>query len=494
MGKFFKKQSLKVSDKGKTRAAELTLRESIYPLCLVTILFFLWGFSYGLLDTLNKHFQNVLNITRARSSGLQAAYFGAYPLASLGHANWILRHYGYKAVFIWGLFLYGVGALVAWPCLLHRSFGGFCAAIFIIGNGLGSLETAANPYITGRLEYMQHGELGLMEFSVCGPPRYAEMRINLSQAFNGIGTVVAPVLGSYVFFTQDPNDPSALRNVQWVYLAIACFVFLLAVRSSPIPEVTDADMAFQAEETHANDDQKPFFKQYRLFHAAFAQFCYTGAQIAIASYFINYVTETRANTSSALGAKFLAGAQGAFAMGRFVGVAIMRFVRPRWVFLVYLAMCIVFISPSITQRDNTGMSMLYITLFFESICFPTIVALGMRGLGKHTKRGSGYIVAGVCGGACVPPLLGAAADLNKSTAKAMGVPLAFFIAAWSYALCVNFVPAYRDPADKFATTEIGMGNRAVDEESSGKGEGVFEKEHVETSENIANPEIKDTKT
>jgi FHS family L-fucose permease-like MFS transporter len=73
----------------------------------------------------------------------------AYPLASLGHANWILRHYGYKPVFIWGLSLYGVGALVAWPCILHKSFGGFCAAIFIIGNGLGSLETAANPYITG---------------------------------------------------------------------------------------------------------------------------------------------------------------------------------------------------------------------------------------------------------------------------------------------------------------------------------------------------------
>lgn len=168
--------------------------------------------TFRLLDTLNKHFQNTLHITRARSSGLQAAYFGAYPLASLGHANWLLRHYGYKVVFIWGLCLYGVGALIAWPCLLHRSFGGFCAAIFIIGNGLGSLETAANPYIT-----------------VCGPPRYAEMRINLSQAFNGIGTVIAPVLGSYVFFKNTGDDTGSLKTVQWVYLAIAVFVFLLAI-------------------------------------------------------------------------------------------------------------------------------------------------------------------------------------------------------------------------------------------------------------------------
>lgn len=181
------------------------------------------GFSYGLIDTLNKHFQETLGITRARSSGLQAAYFGAYPLASLGHANWLLRHWGYKAVFMWGLFLFGTGALVAWPCLVYRSFGGFCGATFIMGSGLGSLETAANPYL-----------------AVCGPPKYSEIRINLAQAFNGIGTVASPVLASYVFFKNTGTDVEALKNVQWTYLAIACFVFVLAgfFYFSPIPEIT----------------------------------------------------------------------------------------------------------------------------------------------------------------------------------------------------------------------------------------------------------------
>ncbi|KAF1843529.1 MFS general substrate transporter [Cucurbitaria berberidis CBS 394.84] len=453
---FFKKPTLRNRDDKRTRAAELTLRESIYPLCLVTILFFLWGFSYGLIDTLNKHFQEVLGITRSRSSGLQAAYFGAYPLASLGHANWLLRHWGYKAVFIWGLFLYGLGSLIAWPCLVYRSFGGFCVAIFIIGNGLGSLETAANPYL-----------------AVCGPPKYSEIRINIAQAFNGIGTVVAPVLGSYVFFKNTGTDVNALKNVQWTYLAIACFVFALAVvfYFSPIPEITDADMAFQAESTHAGTDVQPFRKQYRLFHATFAQFCYTGAQVAIAGAFINYVTETRVTasgpTSSSTAARFLAGAQGAFTLGRFAGSAIMKFVRPRWVFFVFMTLCIIFIIPSITERGNTGMSMLYIVLFFESIIFPTIVALGMRGLGKYSKRGSGLIVAGVSGGAIVPPLLFAASDSQGAvnhetghapTAIAMTVPLAFFIAAWTYTYCVNFVPAYRDVADKFSTTELGIVN------------------------------------
>lgn len=117
---------------------------------------------------------------------------------------------------------------------------------------------------------------------VCGPPKYAEIRINFSQAFNGIGAVVAPVLGSYVFFAFD--DRRALQNVQWVYLAISVFVFCLAIvfYMSEIPEITDADMAYQAEETHTPEKDLPFSKQYRLFHAAFAQFCYCGAQVSIA--------------------------------------------------------------------------------------------------------------------------------------------------------------------------------------------------------------------
>ncbi|KAH0594751.1 hypothetical protein MHUMG1_07585 [Metarhizium humberi] len=455
-----RRQPLRVHDDDRTNAAEMTLRQSLFPICLVTVLFFLWGFSYGLLDTLNKHFQNTLHIDKSRSAGLQAAYFGAYPLASLGHAAWILRHFGYRAVFIWGLCLYGklkhsyrcaprgsnvepdttgVGALLTIPAIKSHSFGGFCACIFVIGNGLGSLETAANPYIT-----------------VCGPPKYAEIRINVSQAFNGIGSVVAPVMGSYVFFTF--NDQDALRNVQWVYLAIAAFVFTLAAifLFARIPEITDADMEFQAAEAHAVDNDLPFKKQYRLFHAAFSQFCYTGSQVAIATYFINYVTDTRQGTSNAKASQFLAGAQGAFALGRFAGVGLMNCFKPRAVFGIYLTLCMVFIAPTITQRGNTGLALLYVTLFFESICFPTIVALGMRGLGRHTKRGSGYIIAGVLGGAVVPPLTGHVADMH-STATSMVVPLCFFFGAWSYALAVNFVPWYKDTIDAYAVTEVGVG-------------------------------------
>ncbi|KAJ7127298.1 hypothetical protein C8R43DRAFT_1028265 [Mycena crocata] len=217
-------------------------------------------------------------------------------------------------------------------------------------------------------------------------------------------------------------------------------------------------MAEQAELTHVGEGQgeKPFRKQYKVFYAAFAQFCYVGAQVAIASYFINYATETRGNTDSSTGAKLLAGAQGCFAVGRFSGSAIMSYVRPRIVFLVYLTFVIVFCAASITQRGNTGLAMLMVTLFFESVCFPTIVALGIRGIGKHTKRGSGWIVGGVVGGACVPPLTAKVADLHNSTAFAMVVPVCFFIAAWSYALCCNFVPAFRDVMDRVGDSDLGI--------------------------------------
>ncbi|KAI9923646.1 hypothetical protein ASPWEDRAFT_108598 [Aspergillus wentii DTO 134E9] len=443
---------LRVDNTKTTSAATLTLRQSLWPLILVTTLFFLWGFSYGLLDTLNKHFQNTLHITRTRSSGLQAAYFGAYPLASLGYANWILRHFGYKAVFIFGLTLYGIGALCMWPAGLNRSFGGFCACTFVIGSGLGSLETAANPYI-----------------SVCGPPRYSEIRINLAQAFNGIGSCVAPALASFVFFSSTGDGVQALERVQWVYLAIGVFAFALAgvFFLSNIPEVTDEDMALQVAETQIGEQEVPFRKHYNLFHATVAQFGYTGCQVAIASYFINYCTDASPGTSSATASKLLSGAEGGIAVARFIGAFLMRFIKPRFVFFGYISLMVAFLAASITQRGSTGIAMLFIAMFFESICFPTILALGIRGLGRHYKTGAGLIIGAVCGGAVVPPILGAVADSRNNTGFAMVVPTMFLVVAWTYGLAVNVVPSYKETIDTVTSSSIGLLNDGSPKSGSG---------------------------
>ena len=264
-----------VSNRAITGASQITLRQSIIPICLVTILFFLWGFAYGLLDVLNAHFQSTLGVTKAQGAGLSGAYFGAYFLGPLTYSGWIVRRFGYRWTFITGLCIFGIGALMFWPSGVKRSFGGFVGSMFIVGSGLSTLETSANPFI-----------------ATCGPPRYSEFRLNLSQSFQAIGTVVAPLLAARVFFNA--SNGTSLETVQWTYLAVGCFVFLLAVvfYFAPIPEITDSDMA-DGEEQGRNFDtgyqDKPLYKQYILFWGVAAQFCYVGSQVAIANFFINYV-------------------------------------------------------------------------------------------------------------------------------------------------------------------------------------------------------------
>lgn len=393
-------------NKGLTGASALTVKQSIYPLCLVTILFFLWGFAYGLLDTLNSKFQSSLNITAAKAGGLQASYFGAYFVGPLTYSGWLVRRFGFRWTFIAGLCIYGVGALMFWPSAVYRSFGGFCGSLFIVGSGLSTLETSANPYI-----------------AVCGPPRLSEFRLELSQSVQAVGSVVAPLLASRVFFKN--TDETDLSNVQWTYLGIAAFVFLLAVVFffSSIPEVTDADMELQAEQ--ASDltgyEDRPLHKNFKLMFGVAAQFCYVGAQVGVASQFINYAVESAKISKSAASDRYAIG-QSLFAIGRFAAAGLFMFVKPRYVLALFMLGVMIFIGASMGVEGEGGVAVLSVVLFFESCVFPTIFTLSIRGLGRHTKRGASWIVASVCGGALFPAVTGLVAD-HKDYHIAMCVPL-----------------------------------------------------------------------
>lgn len=425
-----------VSNKGLTGASALTVKQSIVPITLVTVLFFLWGFAYGLLDVLNAKFQTSLNISAAEAGGLQGAYFGAYFIGPLTYSGWIVRRFGYRWTFIVGLCIYGVGALMFWPSAVYRSFPGFCGSLFIVGSGLSTLETSANPFI-----------------ATCGPPRLSEFRLELSQSFQAVGSVVAPLLAARVFF-KEVGDTD-LRNVQWTYLGIAAFVFVLAVVFffAPIPEVTDADMALQAEQCSdlTGYQDKPLRHQHKLFLGVLAQFCYVGAQVAVASQFIRYTEESAGLTESQATDRF-AIAQALFAIGRFTAAGLFMFTKPRWVLLFFMTMIILFIGLAMGLFAEAGIAMLSLVLFFESCIFPTIFALAIRGLGRHTKRGSSWIVASVSGGALFPALTGLAADAS-SYHKAMGVPLAGFVVAFVFPVYCNTV-AKRE-LDGFRDTRIG---------------------------------------
>lgn len=163
-----------------------------------------------------------------------------------------------------------------WPSGVKHSFGGFCGSMFVVGAGLSTLETAADPFL-----------------SICGPPRYSEIRLNLAQAVQAVGSFVAPLLASRVFFAKTVDNDQGLKNVQWVYLGVACFVGLLIFLFflAPMPEITDADMGTQELEI-ADYDPGPLKKQYNLFLAIWSQFCYVGAQVAVANYFVNFCVES----------------------------------------------------------------------------------------------------------------------------------------------------------------------------------------------------------
>ncbi|KIW61012.1 hypothetical protein PV05_01179 [Exophiala xenobiotica] len=426
-----------VANKGLTGASALTVKQSIFPVTLVTVLFFLWGFAYGLLDVLNAKFQTSLNITAAKAGGLQGAYFGAYFIGPLTYSGWIVRKFGYRVTFMTGLCIYGVGALMFWPSAVYKSFGGFCGSLFIVGSGLSTLETSANPYI-----------------ATCGPPRLSEFRLELSQSFQAVGSVVAPLLASRVFFKD--THSTDLSHVQWTYVGIAAFVFLLAVVFffTPLPEVTDADMALQAEQCAdlTGYEEKPLSKQYKLFFGVAAQFTYVGAQVAVASQFIRYAQESAGITEAQASDRYAIG-QSLFAIGRFAAAGLFMFVKPRLVLMVFMTMIMVFVACAMGVQGEGGVAMLSLVLFFESCIFPTIFTLSIRGLGRHTKRGSSWIVAAVSGGALFPALTGLAADNFKSYHLAMCVPLCGFFVSFVFPIYLNTV--CRKELDGFRETKIG---------------------------------------
>lgn len=437
-----------VADTEVTGASNLTVQQSIIPNVLVTALFFLWGFAYGLLDTLNAKFQTALDITAAKAGGLQGAYFGAYLLGPLTYSGWIVRRFGYRWTFILGLCIYGIGALMFWPSAIKRSFAGFCVSLFIVGSGLSTLETAANPYI-----------------ATCGPPRLSELRLELSQSFQAVGAVVAPLLAARVFFNED--NLKDLDNVQWTYLGIAVFVFLLAVVFFfvPLPEITDADMLLQAERSAelTGYTDKPMRKQFKLMLGVLAQFCYVGAQVGVAASFINYAIES-AGLSHSAGSDRYAIAQGVFAVGRLAAAGLMMFVKPRFIIVIFMAGVLIFTSLSIAVKGEAGVATLTVVLFFESCLFPLIFTLAIRGLGRHTKRGSSWVVAAISGGALFPALTGLLAD-RKGYHIAMIVPLIGFAVSAAFPVYLNVF--CKRELDGFRETKIGYldwNGKVVEEE------------------------------
>jgi FHS family L-fucose permease-like MFS transporter len=399
----------------------------IFPLSLVISLFFLWGFSYGLLDVLNKHFQTVLDITKLQSTGLQVVYFGGGYLLFSPVAAEVMKRRGYKITILMGLSLYSLGAIFFWPTAhfssySHRlaSFGGFCACTLVIACGLATLETAANSYAV-----------------VIGDPASASARLQFCQSWNGVASFIGPLIASKFFFTG--KNAHNLVNVQFVYLAVACAGVAIAILFlvAKLPEVSEEMLnSSTAVENFATDEfgneigQGPLYKQYNMIFGFVAQFCYVGAQVTVASFFINYATEN-ATFSSAQASNMLSYALITFTVGRFIATALATVFQADFLLMLYAICAIVFNAVVIATQGKGAVIILILLFFFEAPMYPTLFTLGTENLGRHTRRGAGILVMGVSGGAVFPPIQGAIAD-SAGTRISYIVPLVGFAYVLGY--------------------------------------------------------------
>jgi len=390
---------------GVYRHAEPSVRVA---LMLVTSLFFLWGLSYGLLDVLNKHFQETLHVSKAQSGLLQAAYFGAYFIIALP-AGLLMDRFGYKAGILLGLCLYAAGALLFMPAANAASFPFFLFALFVIALGLGCLETAANPYAT-----------------VLGDPKGAERRLNLAQSFNGLGQFVGPLLGGALFFGGN-NASSDNSSLQTTYVIIAVIVLLVAAlfARTPMPDLREQESSIQRH------DNKTLWQHREFVGGVVTQFFYVAAQVGVGAFFINYVTEHWASMTSQSAAYLLSVAMICFMCGRFFSTWLMGRISAQRLLMVYAWINVALCAVVVSGVESLSVVALVAVFFFMSIMFPTIFAMGVKNLGPHTKRGSSFLIMAIVGGALMPYLMGLVAD-HFSTALAYLLPLGCFVVVAFY--------------------------------------------------------------
>src|SRR5512136_643388 len=406
-------------------------RNVLFTFCLVSSLFLLWGFCNGMIDVMDKHFQEELNLSLSQSAWVQFAHWMGYFLMSLP-AGWLATRLGYKGGIVAGLLMVAVGGFWFIPATKIASFWAFLLGVCLIAAGLTFLETVANPYTT-----------------VLGPTAYSATRINLAQSCNGIGWILGPIAGSLFFYSKDAMGNSTGSQTLWIpYAGVAVVVVLLAIvfYFASVPDLKTKD-------DYHLDDSTPHVSHSIWAHPHFtlavaAQFLYVAAQAGIFSFFINYMTSQVPPIPQALNAGLIRSLletgkdgllrisdQGAstlasfgfvcFLIGRFTGAGILRKYAAHKVLGLYgllnVAVCLVVFL----KLGWISVACVFLSYFFMSIMFPTIFALGIFGLGMRAKKASAFIVMAIKGGALLPKLMGLVADMYDMS-RGFIVPLFCF--------------------------------------------------------------------
>ena len=397
---------------------------------LVTSLFFLWAIANNFNDILIRQLQKALAINRAEAGVIQFAFYMGYFIMALP-AGLLIRRLGYRAGIMAGLGLYALGAFLFYPAAEMQAYAAFLTALFVLASGAAFLETAANPYIVA-----------------FGPASRASQRLNLAQAFNGVGGALAPALGGLFIFSGIEHDGATIavmsatelaayraseaRMVQMPYLILAGVVLLamVAIALVKLPKPAAGD---EGDATPKPANLRGLLRAPGFAGSVLAQFLYCGAQVSIWSFFVDFVKEVHPETPEKTAAYLLSGSLILFMVGRFTGAALMaRYDASRLLMLfavVNVGLCIAAaLLPGIA-----AIGALTLTSFFMSIMFPTIFAHGVRNLGPMASLGSSFIIMAIVGGALFPPLMGLVSHLTGSLQLAVLMPVVSFAAIAIYA-------------------------------------------------------------
>jgi len=414
----------------------------LFPFLLVATLFFVWGFCHAMLDVLNKHFQNILHVSKTQSGFIQTAVFGAYFLMALPAAL-IIRQIGYQRGILLGLVVLAAGAFLFIPAgLVFKTFGAFLVALFVLSSGLACIETAANPYVT-----------------VLGPKDAAAGRLSVAQAFNSCAYIIAPTVGGAFIFAkkQAADAPADFHSLVVPYVLLGFIVLLVFgifcfVR---LPKINEArDVSTPADPTV---HRAPISRQPHFLFGIVTQFFYVAAQIGVNAFAVNYILEnaiqakapgetataplfswfqqvTHAATPEATAAYFITAAMVLYALGRFSAAPITRRVQPSVLLAIYGAINSAIILFIIADIKLVSWMILPFCWFFMSIMFPFIFAMSLHNLGSKTQLAASLLIMSIVGGAIAPPLMGWLADHYHSMAVCFIIPLFGFIAPAIYGL------------------------------------------------------------
>ncbi|WPU96103.1 L-fucose:H+ symporter permease [Mucilaginibacter sabulilitoris] len=390
-----------------------TEKKFIVTFVFVTSLFLMWGLLHSMSDVLNKHFQNVLSVSKSQSGLIQLSVFGAYFVMSIP-AGYFLKKFGYKPGVILGLILFATGTFLFVPAANAASFSFFRIALFILGCGMATLETVAHPFAAS-----------------LGDQRTSDQRINFSQSFNAVGTIIGPALGSYFLLRTAGEHSTDLASVKSLYVGIGCVIVCIAVAFLflKVPVLTDPHVALsKTDDADAiNVDVAPTKKLYGHKHfvwAVVAQFFNVAAQGGTWAYFINYGHDVMGFSNETAGG-YMSVFMAMMATGRFTGTYLMRFIAPNKLLATFALGSVVMCVIVAQSWGWTSYAALMMINFFFSIMFPTIFSLGLKNMGGHTQQASSFISMGVVGGAFFPLLMGQIA--NHDVAKAYYLPIVCYV-------------------------------------------------------------------